>query len=75
MKIPRAAVLLAFLLGTAALAAERVPVKVATDTSGATTRVVLTFAKRVACAVAEDAGRIKVACDAAIASEYSAPTW
>ena len=52
----------------AALAAEPVPVKVATDTSGASTRVVLTFGKKVACSVGEEPGRIKVACDAAIAA-------
>lgn len=59
--------MLVLTVATAALAADSVPVRVSTDTSGASTRVVLNFAKPVACAVAEDVGRIKVTCDAAIA--------
>jgi N-acetylmuramoyl-L-alanine amidase len=58
-----------FVLGTVAFAADPVPVKVTTDVSGATTRVVLTFSKKTSCAAAEDAGRIRVTCDAAIAAE------
>ncbi len=61
--------LLVFAIAATAFAAESVPVKVSIDTSGASTRVVLTFPKKVACAVAEDAGRIKVICDAAIAPD------
>jgi N-acetylmuramoyl-L-alanine amidase len=53
--------------GVAAVAAEPIAVKVTSDTSGASTRVVLSFAKKTACTVGEDAGRIKVTCDAAIA--------
>jgi N-acetylmuramoyl-L-alanine amidase len=53
-------------LGAAALAADSVPVRVSTDMSGGSTRVVLSFAKKVGCAVSEDAGRIKIACDAAL---------
>jgi N-acetylmuramoyl-L-alanine amidase len=56
-------------LATAALAADPVPVKVATDTTGASTRVVLTFAKKAACAATEDTGRVKVVCEAAIAPD------
>jgi len=67
-------VLLAITIGTAAFAADPIPVKVATDTSGASTRVVLTFAKKVACAVVEDAGHVKVNCDAAIAADPGAGT-
>ena len=62
-------ILAVFLLGTAALAADPVAVKVSTDVSGPSTRVVLTFAKKTACAATEDAGRIRVTCDAAIAPE------
>jgi N-acetylmuramoyl-L-alanine amidase len=46
-----------------------VPVKVSIDASGSSTRVVMTFPRKVACAVAEDAGRIKVVCDDAIAPD------
>ncbi len=53
-------------IGTIALAADPIAVKVTTDTSGASTRVVLTFAKKVACDVVEDPGHVKIACDAAI---------
>ncbi len=63
------AILLAALAWFAAFAADSVPVRVATDTSGTSTRVVLTFAQKVACAVAEDAGRVKVACDAPVAPD------
>lgn len=60
----------AFAIATAAFAADPVvPVKVSIDASGSSTRVVLTFPKKVACATAEDAGRIKVVCDAAIAPD------
>ncbi len=62
-----AALVLVLAAATAARAADPIAVKVATDTSGASTRVVLSFAKKVGCTVGEDAGRIKVACDAAIA--------
>jgi len=58
----------ALTIGTAALAAEPIAVKVATDTSGASTRVVLTFAKKVACDVVEDPGHVKVVCEGAIAA-------
>jgi len=62
-------------IATAAFAADpAVPVKVSIDTSGSSTRVVLTFPKKVACAVAEDAGRIKVLCDAAIAPDPGSGT-
>jgi N-acetylmuramoyl-L-alanine amidase len=61
--------LLAWAIGTAAFAADPIPVKVATDTSGASTRVVMTFAKKVACAVVEDAGHVKISCDAAIVAD------
>ena len=74
MKPLRSAVVVALVLGTAAFAADPVKVKVATDTSAASTRVVLTFAKKVACAVAEDAGRVKVTCDAAIAADPGSGT-
>jgi N-acetylmuramoyl-L-alanine amidase len=65
---------LAFAIGTAALAAAPIPVKVATDTSGASTRVVLTFAKKVACGVVEDAGHVKISCDAPIAADPATGT-
>jgi N-acetylmuramoyl-L-alanine amidase len=59
-----------FAIAFAAFAADPVvPVKVSIDASGSSTRVVLTFPKKVACATAEDAGRIKVVCDAAIAPD------
>jgi N-acetylmuramoyl-L-alanine amidase len=61
--------MLALAIATAALAADPAPVKVSIDTSGSSTRVVLTLPKKVACAVAEDAGRIKVTCDTAIAPD------
>ena len=64
----------AFAIGTAAFAADPIPVKVSTDTSGASTRVVLTFAKKVACAVVEDVGHVKIACDAAIAADPGSGT-
>lgn len=54
-----------------ASAADPVPVNVQTDTSGASTRVVLTFAKKLGCSVAEDAGRVRVVCDAPITLEAS----
>ena len=66
--------LIALFVGTAAFAAEPIPVKVSTDTSGASTRVVLTFARKAACAVAEDAGRVRVTCEAAFASEPTSGT-
>ena len=68
-KIMRLLVAPAFLLGVAAFAADPVPVKIATDTSGASTRVVLTFAKKVTCTAAQDGGKIKVGCSGAIAPE------
>jgi N-acetylmuramoyl-L-alanine amidase len=61
--------LLAVAVGTAALAADPVPVKIATDASGASTRVVLTFAKKVSCAVAEDPGHVKIRCDDPVAAD------
>ncbi len=57
---------LALAIGTAAFAAEPIAVKVATDTSGASSRVVLMFAKKLSCDVAEDPGRVKISCDAPI---------
>lgn len=68
-KMMRPVVLLACLGGGAALAAEPVRVRVTTDSSEASTRVVLNFAKTIACAVAEVAGKVRVTCDAAIAPE------
>jgi N-acetylmuramoyl-L-alanine amidase len=61
--------LFAFAIGTAAFGAEPIPVKVTTDTSGASTRVVLTFTKKVSCAVVEDTGHVKVRCDDPIAAD------
>jgi N-acetylmuramoyl-L-alanine amidase len=58
-----------FAIASAASAADPVPVKVSIDASGSSTRVVMTFPKKVACGVAEDAGRVKVVCDDAIAPE------
>jgi N-acetylmuramoyl-L-alanine amidase len=68
------AILAAWLFACGALAADPVHVKVATDTSGASTRVVLTFAKKTACAVADDGARVKVTCDAAIAPDPGSGT-
>jgi N-acetylmuramoyl-L-alanine amidase len=65
---------LAFALAAAALAAEPVPVKISIDTSGSSTRAVLTLPKKVSCAVAEDPGRIKITCDAAIAADPASGT-
>ena len=62
-------ILVSLAVSSAAVAADPVPVKVATDTSGASTRLVLTFAKKVSCAVAQETGRIKIGCDAAIAAD------
>jgi len=73
MRIVRSLVF-ALTIGSAAFAAEPIAVKVATDTSGASTRVVLTFAKKVACAVAEDPGHVKIACDAAIVASPGSGT-
>jgi N-acetylmuramoyl-L-alanine amidase len=61
--------LLAFTIGAAAFAADPIPVKIATDTSGASTRVVLTFAKKVACTAVEDAGHVRIQCDGPIAAD------
>jgi hypothetical protein len=66
--------LFAFGFASVVAAADPIPVKVTTDTSAASTRVVLTFAKRVSCAVAEDAGRVKVSCEAAIAADPTTGT-
>jgi len=66
--------LLALFVGGVAFAADPIPVKVSTDASGASTRVVLTFGKKVACAVAESPGRIKVTCDAAVDPEPKSGT-
>ena len=57
---------LALAIGATSFAAEPIAVSVATDTSGASTRVVVTFAKKASCDVAEDPGRVKIACDAPI---------
>src|SRR5512143_2836689 len=54
---------------TAAAAAAPVTVKVSTDTSGASTRVVLTFGKGTTCKVVESAGHVQVVCDAPVAPE------
>ncbi len=59
---------------TAALAAGPIPVKISADTSGASSRVVLTFAKKVPCEVVEDAGHVKVVCDAAIVADPASGT-
>ncbi len=56
------------------VAADAIPVKVTTDTSGSSTRVMLIFAKKTACSVGEETGRIKVSCDSAIAAEPSTGT-
>jgi N-acetylmuramoyl-L-alanine amidase len=63
------ALLLAFAFATAAAAADPIAVKIATDTSGASTRVVLTFSKKVTCAVVEGAGHVKVSCDDPVAAD------
>ncbi|HEX4826055.1 MAG TPA: N-acetylmuramoyl-L-alanine amidase [Candidatus Polarisedimenticolaceae bacterium] len=47
-------------------AAAAVGVRISSDTSGPSTRVVLTFAKSTSCKVAEQAGRVTVSCDAAL---------
>jgi len=65
---------LAWSIGAATFAADPIAVKVSTDTSGASTRVVLTFAKKVACAVIEDPGRLKVACEVAISADPASGT-
>jgi N-acetylmuramoyl-L-alanine amidase len=59
--------LIALAFSTVVLAADPIAVKLSTDVSGASTRVVLTFSKKANCAVAEDAGRVKVRCDDPIA--------
>ena len=61
---------LALATGSAAAAAA-IPVKISSDASGASTRVVLTFAKTTSCKVAEAKGRVQVTCDAALAAEPS----
>ena len=66
--------LVALFVGGVAFAADPIPVKVSTDTSGASTRVVLTFGKKVACAVAEVPGHIRVTCDSAVAPEPQSGT-
>lgn len=66
-RLPPAVLFLA--AATVAAAADPVSVKLTSDVSGASTRVVLSFAKKVSCAVSEDAGRIKIACDAPIAAD------
>jgi N-acetylmuramoyl-L-alanine amidase len=70
----RSIVTLAFLVTAAAAAAEPIQVKVATDTAGSSTRIVLTFAKKTACTVTEETGRLRVACDAPLAPEPSSVT-
>jgi N-acetylmuramoyl-L-alanine amidase len=64
-----ASFVLSFTIGAAAVAGDPIAVRVSTDTSGASTRVVLTFAKKVACAVIEDPGHVRVACEAAISAD------
>lgn len=49
---------------SAARGADAVPVTVATDTAGRSTRAVLTFARPVSCDVRREAGSVVVACDA-----------
>jgi N-acetylmuramoyl-L-alanine amidase len=65
---------LALAIGAGTYAAEPIAVKVATDTSGASTRMVLTFAKKVACAVTENPGVVKIACDEPIAANPASST-
>jgi len=65
---------LALAIATVANAADPVPVKVSIDTSGSSTRVVLKYPKKVACGIAEDAGRIKVVCDVAITPDPASLT-
>jgi len=69
--MPMRPLILPLLLAAAGLAnaADPVPVKIATDTSGPSTRVVLTFGKKVACDVSQDAARVKVTCDGPIAPD------
>lgn len=50
-----------------AAAADPVPVTIATDSSGSSTRVVLTFTQPAGCRTTEEAGKIRVACDGPIA--------
>ena len=57
------------LAGAGAWGADAVPVKVTTDISGTSTRVVLTFSKKIDCNVVEDAGKLRIACNGAIAPD------
>jgi N-acetylmuramoyl-L-alanine amidase len=59
----------ALLIATVAHGADPTTVKIATDTSGASTRLVLTFAKKIAFVVVEDTGHVKIICESAIALE------
>jgi N-acetylmuramoyl-L-alanine amidase len=61
---------LALAIGSAEAAAT-IPVKISSDASGASTRVVMTFAKTTSCKVAETKGRVQVTCDAVLAVEPS----
>jgi N-acetylmuramoyl-L-alanine amidase len=62
MKTLPPVLVLALTFGAAAVAAP-VTVKVSSDVSGPSTRVVLTFAKGAGCRVIESAGRVQITCD------------
>jgi N-acetylmuramoyl-L-alanine amidase len=59
----------ALLAATLAHGADPTTVKIVTDTSGASTRLVLTFSKKVNYAVVEDTGHVKIVCESAIAAD------
>jgi N-acetylmuramoyl-L-alanine amidase len=63
----------AFLLA-AVLAAEPVAVRIAADASSGSTRLVLTFAKPLACTTMEAAGKLRIACPEPIAPDAPSRT-
>jgi N-acetylmuramoyl-L-alanine amidase len=54
------------------LAADPVAVRIAADTAGASTRVVLTFARPLTCTTSETAGKLRVLCPEPIAPDSAA---
>ena len=65
--LPRVLVPLA--AATLVLAADAVPVTITTDTSGPSTRVVLTVEKGTHCRASQDTGRVQIACEGPIAAQ------
>ena len=74
MSLPRCTLAAIAAFSTVAFAADPVAVRIAADTGGASTRVVLTFARQLTCTTMEAAGKLRIACPEAIAVDASART-